>query len=64
MIRHFDNLPQEKKSELFKIQGDLDAIRHRLDDVMYGGNSLETPMETITDLRRVYSAVCSALDEF
>ena len=64
MIRKFDKLPREKQTELEKIAYDLNALRPRLDGVMYGGNPIDIPSETLEDLRTVYSYICKALDNF
>ncbi len=61
MIRKFYKLSQGKKIELYNIQSELDSIRHRLDNVMYSG---DTPDETVSDLRKVYDHICKAIDQF
>lgn len=64
MIRQFDKLTQDQQEELMSVQKELNNLRHRLDNVMYGRDSLTTPDESIADIRVVYSNICKALDQY
>lgn len=60
-MKNFYELDPEQQRNLYKVQDKLNECRQLLDRTMYG--FLDTPGETINELREAYNHICRALEK-